>query len=104
MSALLERIGRLLQIEWVMSGSEIEPARGAVAPLTGAQIDKLREIAAIGYVSGLRTQLDVFEREAPESSAHFAHLRGLLAEYRLDAFLTSLDEAAQARSLASETG
>ena len=64
-----------------------------MAPLTPAQIGKLQEIAAIGYVAGLRTQLDVFEQEAPESSAHFAHLRGLLAEYRLDAFLASLEQA-----------
>ena len=96
MTGLLERIGRLLQIEWVALSPEAEPARDQVAPLTLEQIEKLREIAAIGYVSGLRTQLDVFEREAPESSAHFAHLRGLLAEYRLDAFVTSLDNAASA--------
>jgi CheY-like chemotaxis protein/anti-sigma regulatory factor (Ser/Thr protein kinase) len=104
MSGLLERIGRLLQLEWVTPGAEQEPHRGTVAPLTGAQIDKLREIAAIGYVSGLRTQLDVFEREAPESSAHFEHLRGLLAEYRLDAFVSSLESAAKGLPLASEAG
>ena len=104
MSALLERVGRLLQLEWIMPESEPAPARGTVAPLTPGQLDKLRELAAIGYVSGLRTQLDVFEREAPESSVHFAHLRALLAEYRIDAFLTSLEEAARGRTPAPELG
>jgi signal transduction histidine kinase/CheY-like chemotaxis protein/purine-cytosine permease-like protein len=104
MTGLLERIGRLLQLEWVTPGAEAEPARDAVTPLTAAQIDKLQEIAAIGYVSGLRTQLDVFERETPESSAHFVHLRALLAEYRLDAFVSSLDRAAKGLPLASEAG
>jgi signal transduction histidine kinase/CheY-like chemotaxis protein/purine-cytosine permease-like protein len=104
MTGLLERIGRLLQLDWVTPSPEAEPARDTVAPLTGPQIDKLREIAAIGYVSGLRTQLDVFERETPESSAHFVHLRGLLAEYRLDAFVSSLERAAKGLPLASEAG
>jgi CheY-like chemotaxis protein/anti-sigma regulatory factor (Ser/Thr protein kinase) len=104
MTGLLERIARLLQLDWVTPGAEPEPARDAVAPLTEAQIEKLREIAAIGYVSGLRTQLDVFERETPAASAHFVHLRALLAEYRLDAFVSSLEGAAKGLPLASEAG
>jgi signal transduction histidine kinase/DNA-binding response OmpR family regulator len=104
MSALLERVGRLLQLEWIMPETDLGQARGPVAPLTPAQLDKLRELAAIGYVSGLRTQLDVFERETPESSVHFAHLRALLAEYRIDAFLTSLEEAARGHTPALEIG
>jgi len=35
----------------------------------------------------------VFERETPEGNALFGELRNLLAEYRLEAFLTALDEA-----------
>jgi hypothetical protein len=62
-----------------------------VTPLTPAQIGKLRELAAIGYVSGLRTQLDVFERETPESAPQLGYLRGFLAEYRIDAFLAALE-------------
>jgi signal transduction histidine kinase/CheY-like chemotaxis protein/purine-cytosine permease-like protein len=89
--ALLERIGRLLQIEWVMPEDTRVADRGAVTPLTPAQIGKLRELAAIGYVSGLRTQLDVFERETPESAPQLGYLRGFLAEYRIDAFLAALE-------------
>jgi CheY-like chemotaxis protein len=95
--ALLERIGRLLHLTWVGPEPEVAPASNAAPRLTAEQLDKLRELAAIGYVSGLRTQLDVFEREAPENSAAFAQLRGLLAEYRLDAFLSALDAAGNAQ-------
>jgi CheY-like chemotaxis protein len=98
LAGLLERIGRLLHLAWISVEPDPAPADDAVPVLTGEQLEKLRELAAIGYVSGLRTQLDVFEREAPESSAAFAHLRELLAEYRLDAFLTALDAAANAQA------
>ncbi len=96
LAALLERIGRLLQLEWTGPEAAGEPAPSAGPRLTGEQLDKLRELAAIGYVSGLRTQLDVFEREAPDSAAAFGQLRALLAEYRLDAFLAALDAQASA--------
>lgn len=91
--ALLERIERLLHLSWVL---QPEPEDGQAAirrPLTGDQHAKLRDLAAIGYVSGLRTQLDVFERETEGGNALFGELRNLLAEYRIEAFLTALDGA-----------
>jgi CheY-like chemotaxis protein len=98
LAALLDRIGRLLHLAWISMEADAPPAADAAPPLTAEQLEKLRELAAIGYVSGLRTQLDVFERETPASSAAFAHLRALLAEYRLDAFLSALDAAANAQA------
>ena len=100
LAALLERIGRLLHLTWMGPEVEAAPAANPAPRLTSEQLEKLRELAAIGYVSGLRTQLDVFEREAPEHRTTFAHLRGLLAEYRLDAFLTALDAAGNAQTKA----
>jgi DNA-binding response OmpR family regulator len=96
LAALLACIARLLHIAWTSLEPEAPQAVHAAPHLTGDQLEKLRELAAIGYVSGLRTQLDVFEREAPESGAACARLRELLAEYRLDAFLSALDAAANA--------
>jgi signal transduction histidine kinase/CheY-like chemotaxis protein/purine-cytosine permease-like protein len=100
LSALLERIGRLLALEWVFQPDD---GAGAAAPdgSAGASLDPgriavLRDLAAIGYVSGLRTQIDVFEREAPHCADQFARMRALLAEYRLDDFLAELDAAARA--------
>jgi signal transduction histidine kinase/CheY-like chemotaxis protein/purine-cytosine permease-like protein len=93
--ALLERIQRLLGLEWITQDQAAEPEPASTAALPLSQIEKLREIAAIGHVSGLRTQLDVFERESPESHAQLAALRDLLAEYRIEDFLSALDEAAR---------
>jgi signal transduction histidine kinase len=101
LAALLELVGRLLHVAWIGPEPEAVPEAEPVARLSGEQLDKLRELAAIGYVSGLRTQLDVFERESPENSAVFAQLRGLLAEYRLDAFLSALEAAANAQGAAN---
>jgi CheY-like chemotaxis protein len=96
LAALLDRVGRLLALEWVTQPADGEPSAAAGAALDHAQIDALRELAAIGYVSGLRTQIDVFEREAPQCAAQFARMRDLLAEYRLDDFLAELDAAEKA--------
>ncbi len=89
LAVLLDRIGRLMQIEWL--AAPLPPEPGAGRSLTPAQLDTLRDLAAIGHVSGLRTQLDVLEREAPGHGGQIGHLRALLAEYELDAFLAALD-------------
>jgi signal transduction histidine kinase/DNA-binding response OmpR family regulator len=90
LQALLDRVGRLLSLDWTTE-SDTRPADAPSRPLTPAQHASLRDLAEIGYVSGLRTQLDTFERESPVPNARFAHLRSLLAEYRIEAFLTALD-------------
>jgi signal transduction histidine kinase/CheY-like chemotaxis protein len=96
LSALLERIGRLLALEWITQAPDPEGVSASNEALGYAQIEALRELASIGYITGLRTQIDVFERESPECGAQFARMRDLLAEYRLDDFLTELDAAASA--------
>ncbi len=101
LQAVLERIGQLLHLTWILQPMPDAGQAAIRLPLTAEQHAKLRELASIGYVSGLRTQLDVFEREAPGSNALFGELRNLLAEYRLDAFLTALDGACE-RDVASE--
>jgi CheY-like chemotaxis protein len=98
--AVLERIGRLLHLSWTSPAPDAAPT-ATNQPLAPEQLDTLRELAAIGYVSGLRTQLDQFERDSP-GNALFADLRALLAEYRLDAFLHALDRASTTPAKAAE--
>jgi CheY-like chemotaxis protein len=93
LSALLERIGHLLDLAWIAPPPVMDPADAELPRLSLEQIGVLREFAAIGHVSGLRTQLDVLEREMPGGGLPLARLRGLLAEFRLDAFLSALDDA-----------
>jgi signal transduction histidine kinase/CheY-like chemotaxis protein len=92
LDGLLERVGRLLGIEWVtdVMAAEMEPRDGQ---LTAGQLETLRELASIGHVSGLRTQLATLERSMPGGNAQVAHLRSLLADYELDAFLRALEDA-----------
>jgi signal transduction histidine kinase/CheY-like chemotaxis protein/purine-cytosine permease-like protein len=102
LGVLLEKIGRLLDLEWVVS-TAASPARGlpgpslaratphAASPLNNQQINGLRELAMIGYVRGLRERLDLLDQEMPGASAYIGTLRDLVAEFRLEALLASLD-------------
>jgi CheY-like chemotaxis protein len=96
--ALLDRVGRLLQLDWITSEAAPEPVGDH--RLSADQLDTLREMAAIGHVSGLRTQLDILDREAPGGSAQIAQLRSLLADYELEAFLGALNAEAPAQPVA----
>lgn len=64
------------------------------ADLTAQQLDELRELAAIGYVRGIRQRLEALVEEQPALDPALAPLRALIADYRLDAFLAALDEMA----------
>ncbi len=105
---LLEKIGRLLELQWVVpatgssegeSGGVDTVAAGrpgvavGLAPLDHQQVAGLREIAMMGYVRGLRERLDLLEQEVPGASATIGMLRGLVAEFRLDALMAVLDAA-----------
>ena len=99
LAVLLEKIGRLLTLQWVPSGGEADPP-GAVrdglpappaVPLSPQQVDGLRQLGLIGYVRGLRDQLAVLEQEVPEAGAYIRSLQALVAEFRLDAFMAALD-------------
>ncbi|MBI0434163.1 ATP-binding protein [Roseomonas sp. KE0001] len=92
LTALLEKIGLLLGITWTFADTPPPRPAAAGARLTPAQAASLRQLAAIGYVGGLRERLDALEAEAPEAAPAIAELRGYISEYRLDAFLAALPE------------
>jgi CheY-like chemotaxis protein len=94
LAGLLDRIGHLLALEWI-SPTTTDAMTRSGATLALPQIEALRELAAIGYVTGLRTELEGMARSFPERGAHIARLRDLLAEYRLEDFLAELDSAAK---------
>ena len=91
LAALLEKIGQLLGVVWTFADAAPPPGPGT-ARLTPAQAANLRELAAIGYVGGLRERLDALEAEAPEAAPAIAVLRGYISDYRLDAFMAALPE------------
>ena len=94
---LLEAIGRLLALDWTRLASDVPPelALGGPVALSARELDELRELAAIGYVRGIRQRLEALAEEQPALAARLAPLRALIAEYRLDAFLVALDQLEQ---------
>jgi signal transduction histidine kinase/CheY-like chemotaxis protein len=90
-ATLLDKVGVLLGIEWTFAGPAA-PAAGAGARLTPAQAANLRQLAAIGYIGGIRERLDALEAEAPEAAPAIAALRAHVSAFRLDAFIAALPE------------
>ncbi|WP_424137284.1 hybrid sensor histidine kinase/response regulator [Roseomonas chloroacetimidivorans] len=98
--ALLDKVGQLLGVTWTFADAAPAAGNGAAMRLTPEQVADLRQLAAIGYVGGIRERLDALEQEAPETRAAVAELRGLISEYRLDAFIAALPEGQEAGSIA----
>ena len=92
---LLEKAGQLLGVTWTFADAAPLPGPGRSVPLTPEQVADLRQLAAIGYVGGIRERLDALEQEVPEAGAAIAALRGLISEYRLDAFVAALPDGAE---------
>ncbi|MXP62284.1 response regulator [Roseomonas sp. M0104] len=92
LATLLEKIGQLLGVTWTFADPAPPPPLAAAAHLTLEQAANLRQLAAIGYVGGIRERLDALEAETPEARPAIAELRGYIADYRLDAFLAALPE------------
>ncbi|GAB0119244.1 hybrid sensor histidine kinase/response regulator [Acidisoma sp. 7E03] len=89
---LLESIGRLLALEWTRLATTALPEQAVEGTeLTPQQLGELRELAAIGYVRGIRQRLDALAEEQPGLAADLEPLRALIADYRLDAFIAALD-------------
>ncbi len=95
LAELLEKIGRLLGLQWVTPTVTTGPPRpSAAAPLSPQQVATLRQLGRIGYVRGLREQLDILQRDRPDARDTVEMLRELLAAFRLDDFMAALDAAA----------
>jgi hypothetical protein len=102
LAVLLEKIGRLLNLQWIAPPDEMQAMAGkqheavarklpTISPLSAQQADGLRQLALIGYVRGVRDELDALDEEIPDASEYIGFLRNLVAEFRLDAFLAILD-------------
>jgi len=85
LTELLDRIKRLLGL----AGPDQPPAL-AGSGLSEAQLAELRQLADIGYVRGLRARLDAMAEEVPDAAAYVAHLRELVAGFRLEALAAAL--------------
>jgi hypothetical protein len=72
---------------------DLSPDREAAAAgglLTPRQIEELCQLGAIGYVRGIQERLTALETALPQLRPYIVHLRGFVAEFRLDAFMAAL--------------
>jgi signal transduction histidine kinase/FixJ family two-component response regulator len=95
---LLNKISFLLQLEWLVQGAEprAEPPERIENTLDPAKIQELRQLGSIGYVRGIQAKLDSLEQDAPQDAAHIAHLRQLVSDFQIDAFMQALGPEADA--------
>jgi DNA-binding response OmpR family regulator len=84
LAELLDRISLLLQPA---------PSTAPGCGLSEVQLEELRRLADIGYVRGLRDRLDAMAQEVPDAAPYVAHLRELIAGFRLDALAAALESA-----------
>jgi signal transduction histidine kinase/CheY-like chemotaxis protein len=93
---LLEKIGQRMRINWTAmphARVDLSPDREAAAAgglLTPRQIEELCQLGAIGYVRGIQERLTALETALPQLRPYIVHLRGFVAEFRLDAFMAAL--------------
>jgi signal transduction histidine kinase/CheY-like chemotaxis protein len=87
---LLRRVGHLLQIEWMDDGAAPEGGAAPGVMLGPMHTQALRELGAIGYVRGIHARLDAIEGEQAESRPMVAHLRQLVSQFEMRAFMDAL--------------
>ena len=87
---LLRRVGHLLRIEWMDDGAAPVASGVPGNTLDPAQTQALRELGAIGYVRGIHARLDAIEGEQAGSGPMVAHLRHLVSQFEMRAFMDAL--------------
>lgn len=97
--ALLERIQKQLDLHWLRrTHNEPAVAKAAHVLPSVADLDALRELAALGYVRGIQEKLDAIDQHTPACASFTAPLRALVKGFRLDEFTRQLTEADHERA------
>ena len=94
LASLLELIGAQLGLGWTdrpngPPGNKTADIQHLA--LSPEQAERLRSLALIGYVRGIRDLLDELEAEDATVGPAVAKLRMLLSQFRLDEFMAVLD-------------
>jgi len=90
LAQLLEKVGRLLGLEWVHEAptdAPPAPSPPAASPLPlilppEALLSALERLARIGHVAGVRAQLARIAQEAPEAAAFVDHAHGQVQQFQ----------------------
>jgi len=92
---LLARIRAVMQLEWTAPDPATEPPddAGPVAALDPADTRSLIKLGSIGYVRAIHARLDQIEQAEPGHSRTVAHLRQLVSQFQIKAFMEALGPA-----------
>jgi signal transduction histidine kinase/CheY-like chemotaxis protein/purine-cytosine permease-like protein len=96
-ATLLEKIRRLLRIDWLVPPGAIAGAipttavRAPAGALSRQQVDELRELCAIGYVRAIRARLNDLRGLDSGLDPFVAHLRALVETFQLKELGRALD-------------
>jgi signal transduction histidine kinase/CheY-like chemotaxis protein/purine-cytosine permease-like protein len=106
---LLDKIGRLLGVDWIVDDGGIPASETshprlletaeASTPLSPGDVDTLIRLSEIGHVRGVTAALDEIERNAPDSGAVIEELRKIVHSFNFGRLLAVLK--AQRRNHAS---
>jgi signal transduction histidine kinase/CheY-like chemotaxis protein len=100
LQALLERVGDLLQLEWIHEDYAQDPAVNVIAlhrPISAPgsrsrhHLDDLYRLGRIGHVRGIEAKLRELELEDPVNEAFATQLRALIASFDLKRYMHVLE-------------
>ena len=98
LQALLERIGILLNLDWLyaadaVSGGAIAapPASASGGRLSQHHLEDLHRLGRIGHVRGIEAKLREFELEDPVNEVFAGELRGLIENFDLKRYMRVLE-------------
>lgn len=95
--AVLEKIGVLLDLEWVHEQAPLPPATLAMKLPDEDDLAELRQLAQIGYARGLEVKLQALAASDPALALVCALLNGWLKGFELQRILAWLDEQTEAK-------
>jgi CheY-like chemotaxis protein len=94
---LLERVGTLLNLDWILDETSGREASTQVAPESRPNrrsqhhLDDLYRLGRIGHVRGIEAKLREFELEDPVNEAFATELRTLLSNFDLKRYMHVLE-------------
>lgn len=90
---LLEKMEKLLDLQWIGEGEAVTdapPAPALRAP-AGIHIQDLVKLGEIGYVRGIQAKLTEIEGVSPENGAFVSHMRDLMETFDLKQYMAVLE-------------
>ena len=94
LNALLDVIGRQLDLDWIVADDDIPQVNEGSAMLpaeAGPYLERMRQYVKVGHVRAIETLLTELETDVPDSAGAVTEMRRLLDDYDLRGLARRLD-------------